>query len=183
MDGSNQLFEHLSNLKNKPDDQWVIIEGSNEMSESVSSVESLEDSTNSVSSSLFVTELMEDASSSGSCTSSSSSSNGPLYELSGLVAQLPIKRGLSKFYQGKSQSFTSLASVKNLEDLVKKGASCRLKMKSCKSYAAGLDGHKSYSPKATISKKSSFTRGSFLSSLGNRSNFVNGCRPSVQKNL
>ncbi|XP_044463667.1 uncharacterized protein LOC123194508 [Mangifera indica] len=182
MDGSNQIFEHLS-LKKKPDDKWVITEDGKENSESVSSVESLEDSTNSASSSLHSSELMEDASSLGSCTSSSSSSNGPLYELSELVAQLPIKRGLSKFYEGKSQSFTSLASVKSLEDLVKKGAPCRLKMKSCKSYAAGLDCHKKpYSPKATISKKPSTIRGSFLSSIG-RNNLVSACRPSLRKNF
>ncbi|GMQ06299.1 hypothetical protein CsSME_00050938 [Camellia sinensis var. sinensis] len=30
-------------------------------------------------------------------------------------------RGLSKYFQGKSQTFGSLASVKSLEDLAKKG--------------------------------------------------------------
>ncbi|KAG2297230.1 hypothetical protein Bca52824_043899 [Brassica carinata] len=52
---------------------------------------------------------------------SSSSSNGPLEDLSDLMSHLPIKRGLSKFYEGKSQSFTSLANVKSLEDLMKTG--------------------------------------------------------------
>nr|VDC87751.1 unnamed protein product [Brassica oleracea] len=51
---------------------------------------------------------------------SSSSSNGPLEDLSDLMSHLPIK-GLSKFYEGKSQSFTSLANVKSLEDLMKTG--------------------------------------------------------------
>ncbi|KAE8705864.1 Arginyl-tRNA synthetase, class Ic isoform 1 [Hibiscus syriacus] len=63
---------------------------------------------------------------SNSSTSSSdlvddaSSCNGPLYELSDLMAQLPIRRGLSKHYQGKSQSFTSLARVMSIDDLPKK---------------------------------------------------------------
>ncbi|XP_022754952.1 uncharacterized protein LOC111303157 [Durio zibethinus] len=81
------------------------------------------------------------------------------------------RRGLSKHYQGKSQSFTSLASVRSIEDLPKKVIPMynRAKMKSCKSYGWGLDGHnkkKPYSPKATISKKAG-SRGWLLSSLGN----------------
>ncbi|PPR97612.1 hypothetical protein GOBAR_AA23044 [Gossypium barbadense] len=110
-------------------------------------------------------DLVDDA------TSSASSSNGPLYELSEMMAQLPIKRGLSKHYCGKSQSFTSLANVKSIEDLPKKVVHVRAKMiKSCKSYGWGLDGHHHrnkvyYSPKATISKKgSSSTRVCFMSS-------------------
>ncbi|URE22287.1 mitogen-activated protein kinase kinase [Musa troglodytarum] len=66
-------------------------------------------------------------------------SNGPLYELSSLMEQLPIKRGLSKYYQGKSQSYTSLSVVSSIEDLPKKETPCRRKMKPCKSYAAGMD--------------------------------------------
>lgn len=84
------------------------------------------------------------------------------------------RRGLSKHYQGKSQSFTSLASVKSIEDLPKKvipfyGRAGR--MKSCKSYGWGLNGQinkKLHSPKASISKKGS-TRGCFLSSIGKTS--------------
>ncbi|MGI4370295.1 hypothetical protein ACR2V4_27270, partial [Klebsiella pneumoniae] len=74
-----------------------------------------------------------------SSSSSSSSSYGPLYELSELMAQLPIKRGLSKYYQGKSQTFSSLASVKSLEDLAKKGRPHKRKVKASKSYGGGLD--------------------------------------------
>ncbi|KAJ4708555.1 Oxidative stress 3 [Melia azedarach] len=189
MEGSRQIFQQL-NLKDidsnyeAGQDKWVMNQGGDEICESVSIDSSLEDSTNSLSSSLCSSDLVEDASSSSSTSCSSSSSNGPLYELSELMAQLPIKRGLSKFYQGKSQSFTSLTHVKNIEDLAKKkGTKYRMKMKSCKSYGGGLDsGHKLYSPKATISKKSSIARGSFLSSLGKTSSLVSGCRP-VQKNF
>ncbi|KAH9801061.1 hypothetical protein KPL71_000880 [Citrus sinensis] len=178
---SKQIFQQLNSKKiDSNEDSTFSIDSSLE-----------EDSTNSVSSSMSSSELVEDASSStsSSCSPSSSSSNGgPLYEFSELMAQLPInviifcgcRRGLSKFYQGKSQSFTSLASVKNIEDLAKmniKGSHYyRMKMKSCKSYGGGLDiGHsKSYSPKAkaTISKKSSIARGSFLSSLAKSTNQV-----------
>ncbi|KAE8666836.1 hypothetical protein F3Y22_tig00112490pilonHSYRG00024 [Hibiscus syriacus] len=142
---------------------WVcnlmIMQGDNSISiESSLGENSSENAVSSTSSS----DLVEDASSATS--SSSSSSNGPLYELSDLMAQLPIRRGLSKHYQGKSQSFTSLARVMSIEDLPKKVV--RGKMKSCKSYGWGLDGcqrSKSYSPKATISKKGCYSSSFFLS--------------------
>ncbi|KAI4380004.1 hypothetical protein MLD38_006238 [Melastoma candidum] len=54
---------------------------------------------------------------------------GPLCELSDLMTHLPIKRGLSRHYSGKSQSFTSLASVRSLEDLAKKENSCMKRLK------------------------------------------------------
>ncbi|XP_047072250.1 protein OXIDATIVE STRESS 3 LIKE 2-like [Lolium rigidum] len=67
----------------------------------------------------------------GDCTWSSSASTedtmkldgdggGPLYELSPLLAHLPVRTGLSKYYKGKSQSFRSLSDVKCLQDLAKK---------------------------------------------------------------
>jgi hypothetical protein len=74
--------------------------------------------------------------------------------------------------------------VKSLEDLLKKTPPHRKKMKACKSYAGGLDGHKSSTlPKATISKKGS-RGGSSLSSLGRRGSLLGGSRPSfhVQMN-
>ncbi|ONK71164.1 uncharacterized protein A4U43_C04F5470 [Asparagus officinalis] len=117
-----------------------------------------EGSVDSVGSSSSV-EFTEDAASS----SGSSSSNGPLFEMSSLVSQLPFKRGLSKHFEGKSQSFTSLCNVKSLEDLIKPERSFKKRqLKSSKSYGWGLD--RSLSPKNSISKKSS--KGSF-SSLGN----------------
>ncbi|KZV31833.1 hypothetical protein F511_25946 [Dorcoceras hygrometricum] len=57
------------------------------------------------------------------------SSSGSLYDLSELMLELPVKRGLSKFYQGKSESFTSLSRVTSVEDLAK---NCRRKTKSPK---------------------------------------------------
>ncbi|XP_057416704.1 protein OXIDATIVE STRESS 3-like [Lotus japonicus] len=131
------------------------------------SIESVsEDSKNSVcsSSSSELADEEESSSASNLSTSSSSShSNGPLYELSELMSHLPLKRGLSKFYEGKAQSFSSLSRVQSLEDLSKKDrpTNHRKKMKSCNSHRI------SYTPKATISKKSS-RRGPFVSVLTKR---------------
>ncbi|EEF48159.1 uncharacterized protein LOC8265134 [Ricinus communis] len=166
----------LQKIQHDQDHHWVAaVEDGDNVCESTSSGEYSmgEDSINSIvsRSSCCSTDLEEDASSSASSSAStlvsSHANDGPLYELSELMAQLPIKRGLSKFYKGKSQSYTSLASVKSIEDLAKKVRpyNSRSKLKSCKSYAV-LDAHKSFSPKATISKKAS--RGSFLSSSGKR---------------
>ncbi|XP_061371284.1 protein OXIDATIVE STRESS 3-like [Gastrolobium bilobum] len=161
---------------------WVVKEDGEDNSDSTSIGSISEDSMDSMCSS--TSELTEDASSSTS-SSSSSHSNGPLYELSELMNHLPIKRGLSMFYQGKAQSFTSLAGVQNLEDLIKKGTPYRKRMKSCKSYGGGLDSHRiSYTPKATISKKTS--RGYFASALCKRGSFIGGSRPNsivVHKNF
>ncbi|TKY50156.1 hypothetical protein E2542_SST27612 [Spatholobus suberectus] len=159
---------------------WVIKEDGEDSNDSSSIGLNSEDSMDSVCSSL--SELTEDASSSTS--SSSTHSNGPLYELSDLMNHLPIKRGLSIFYQGKAQSFTSLARVQSIEDLPKKGTPYSKRMKTCKSYGGGLDSHRIlYTPKATISKKAS--RGSFASVLSKRGNFLGGSRPSIaaHKNL
>ncbi|GLT49026.1 hypothetical protein SLA2020_226110 [Shorea laevis] len=141
-------------------------------------------SSNGSSSSSSLSDILDDASSSGSCSSTNSNS-GPLYELSDLMVQLPIKRGLSKYFQGKSQSFTSLSRVKSIEDLAKKETRIRKKMKACKSYGFGLDSHKLYTqPRATISKKVS--RGSSLSLQRRRSGSFLSSRPPpipVQKNF
>ncbi|XP_047067715.1 protein OXIDATIVE STRESS 3 LIKE 2-like [Lolium rigidum] len=74
-------------------------------------------------------ELEDDATSSSSSSSSGSTES---FEMSSLMAQLPLKRGLSKFFDGKSQSFASLAAVGGLEDLAKPPSSKRLKTsRSC----------------------------------------------------
>ncbi|XP_073279114.1 protein OXIDATIVE STRESS 3-like [Primulina huaijiensis] len=115
-----------------------------------SSFSSMNDSVDS--SSTSSSELADDASSPSSSSDSTSPQLGPLFELAELMSQLPIKRGLSKYYHGKSQTFGSLASVKNLEDLAKKESSYMERMKSCKSYGGNLNHHK-FGPKATITKK------------------------------
>ncbi|KAL2243285.1 uncharacterized protein LOC105157697 [Sesamum indicum] len=126
----------------------------------------------------------DDASSSAS---SSFSSGGALYDLSEIMQQLPIKRGLSKFYQGKSESFTSLARVGSIEDLAKKVIpNRRHHLKASKSYGTGLNNsYKPYTlPKPIISKKT--TRGSSFSSfLSKRGSFVTSKPPltALHKNL
>ncbi|GLJ43965.1 hypothetical protein SUGI_0916580 [Cryptomeria japonica] len=44
---------------------------------------------------------------------------GPLYRMGSLLSSLPNKRGLSRFYAGKSQTFSCLADVKCVEQLAK----------------------------------------------------------------
>ncbi|XP_072958886.1 uncharacterized protein [Typha angustifolia] len=112
--------------------------------------------------------LTEDDDETSSNTSSSSpvsntwqkDSDGPLYELSSLISPLPVRKGLSKYFQGKSQSFTSLSDARCIEDLAKKGTPYNKRMKTCKSYARGLDAtqKQNYVPgpsNRTISKKPS----------------------------
>ncbi|KAF5750183.1 hypothetical protein HS088_TW03G00516 [Tripterygium wilfordii] len=60
------------------------------------------------------------------------------HDMSNLLQHLPFKRGLSRHYQGKSQSFTSLLSVKCIEDLAKPENPCKKKIKSSKSYGGLL---------------------------------------------
>ncbi|KAK3001530.1 hypothetical protein RJ639_022222 [Escallonia herrerae] len=129
---------------------------------------------------------MEEVTSSASFSPSSGSDSppsgqlatAPLNDMSSLLQQLPFKRGLSKHFEGKSQSFTSLSSVRCLEDLVKPENPYNKKLKSCRSYGGLLtDSHKSSShlPRNTssrlISKKSS--RGS-CSSLINAKRAAGG---------
>ncbi|XVF34938.1 hypothetical protein REPUB_Repub18cG0101400 [Reevesia pubescens] len=192
-EASQILFQDMNLKKMDSNEAWcsnlVIMEGgnNNEICDSISNESSFGENSEDSISSISSSDLVEDASS-ATTSSSSLSSNGPLYELSEIMAQLPMKRGLSKHYQGKSQSFTSLASVRSIEDVPKKVIPFqnRAKMKSCKSYGWGLDGHKSYSPKGTISKKTSTgSRSCFMSSLGKRSSSTSttpviseGCKPS-----
>ncbi|GAB2222273.1 hypothetical protein Droror1_Dr00013480 [Drosera rotundifolia] len=114
-------------------------------------------------------EESDDASSS---SVSSGSTGEDMYDLSELMAEFPIKRGLSKFYQGKSESFTSLARVTSLEDLAKKTSPYKRRLKACKSYG-GLSNRTSpyVLPKHTIAKKSP-TASLSLSCLGAKSSFL-----------
>ena len=54
------------------------------------------------------------------------------------------RKGLSKYYQGKAQSFTSLSDAKSLEDLVKPVRTLyKKKVKSFKSNGGKLEGERS----------------------------------------
>ncbi|VVB16223.1 unnamed protein product [Arabis nemorensis] len=154
----NMIYQDPSRIQEEED----IVEGVSRFSE-----EEEDSSSCSLSSMCSSSDLTEDD------DASSSSSNGPLEDLSDLMSHLPIKRGLSKFYEGKSQSFTSLANVKSLEDLMKRGFKNRNyggRRKLCRSTGGIIDqSYRSvYSPKATISKKTSRTPSSTLSSCLSR---------------
>ncbi|KZV34678.1 hypothetical protein F511_21793 [Dorcoceras hygrometricum] len=132
-DPSFQNRDHIKNIDRDP---------------STSSIgeDSLSDESESFSSSCDTT---DDASSSNSSRSTS-------YDFSELMAQLPVKKGLSKFYEGKSESFTSLSRVTSVEDMAKKTATpYTRKLKASKSCATGLNLYKPYTLfRPTISKKS-----------------------------
>ncbi|XP_066349246.1 protein OXIDATIVE STRESS 3-like [Miscanthus floridulus] len=94
----------------------------------------------STSSSSDGVDLADDASSSGSTCH---------FEMASLMTHLPIKRGLSKFFDGKSQSFASLAAVGGLEDLPKPPAK---RLKTSRSCGVGLkDAHRG--PNSATGKK------------------------------
>ena len=102
------------------------------------------------------------------------------------------RRGLSKYYEGKSQSYTSLSDVRCLEDLAKKESPYRRRMKLSKSYGGGLDVSQkaNFGPgpcSKTISKKSSRSSCSSLAGLRRSSTNVHcsGKPPPipVHKNL
>lgn len=127
------------------------------------------------------------SSSSGQLTSGDS---GPLQDMSSLLQELPFKRGLSKHYNGKSQSFTSLANVRSLEDLAKPENPYNKKLKSCKSYGLfeshhGSPGHPTSrsnhhggtSSSRLMSKKAS--RGSCSSLCLKRNSSFVGNRPPL----
>ncbi|XP_059284666.1 protein OXIDATIVE STRESS 3-like [Lycium ferocissimum] len=95
-------------------------------------------------------------------SSSGSSSNehkiGALQNMSSLLQELPFKRGLSKHYNGKSQSFTSLSNVRSLEDMAKPENPYNKKLKSCKSYGVFLEGFKSDHLQSHVIRSSSSSR-------------------------
>lgn len=171
--GKNHFFggscrEQSIFSRNLNEEKWDMIQKESCDSDKSSSigVASTNSNGSSISSSL---DTSDDASSSYTCNSANS--RGSLYDLSDLMSHLPIKRGLSNFYQGKSQSFASLSRVGSIEELAKKESAYNNKrklMNGCKSYGGGLNNYKLYNlPKPVISKKKS--RGLLSSSsLSNR---------------
>ncbi|GAA0170648.1 hypothetical protein Leryth_013857 [Lithospermum erythrorhizon] len=118
--------------------------------------------------------------------SGSSSPSGPLKDMSSLFQELPIKRGLSKHYNGKSQSFTSLANVASVEDLAKPENPLNKRLKACKSYGGLIEMHRSTQPHRSasssrlISKKASSSKiGSYASPSVRRNGSFHGNRPPI----
>lgn len=97
-------------------------------------------------------------SSSGGSISHDEHTVGALQNMSTLLQELPFKRGLSKHYNGKSQSFTSLSNVRSLEDMAKPENPYNKKLKSCKSYGVFLEGFKSDHLQHHVIRSSSSSR-------------------------
>ncbi|KAK9115684.1 hypothetical protein Sjap_014631 [Stephania japonica] len=134
--GGSALNNLQQNIRDHEEDQYDDDQFDDLGFSSSSSDDDGSSSTNSSSS-----DLAEDATTTTTSPSSSiadhdqlPNNKGPLDEMSSLIHQLPFKRGLSKFYQGKSQSFTSLSNVRSLEDLAKPENPYNKRLKSCRSY-------------------------------------------------
>ncbi|KAI3772774.1 hypothetical protein L6452_03967 [Arctium lappa] len=86
-----------------------------------------------------------------------SKDNGSLNGLNALEEVLPIKRGISSFYAGKSKSYGSLAdasSVPSIQDIVKPEDAYSRKRKNMLAHNVILDNHrKSATENAGISKR------------------------------
>ncbi|CAN6441339.1 unnamed protein product [Victoria cruziana] len=116
---------------------------------------------------------------------------GASFEMSSIMAQLPFKRGLSRHYEGKSQSFTSLADVRCLADLAKPENPYNKRLKGSRSYGGNLLDcqFRSYPPRGIpsiskrISKRSTGatarTGSSCSSSVIRRSNTFAGTKPPI----
>ncbi|KAH7692116.1 hypothetical protein IHE45_01G044300 [Dioscorea alata] len=106
----------------------------------------MESSIGSLSSSFSASDSSSSSSADFLDDATSSLNKQPLYQMSSIKAELPIKKGkgLSKYYQGKAQSFTSLSDAKSLEDLVKPvRMPYKKKVKSFKSNGGKLEGERS----------------------------------------
>ncbi|XP_042501238.1 uncharacterized protein LOC122079063 [Macadamia integrifolia] len=177
----------MDSICNQQNNHGIMVEGQEgDDLDSISSSSS-DLSSNSISSS---EDFMDDATTSTTESSSSAlssspdqlSCNGPLYEMSSLMQQLPFKRGLSKYFQGKSQSFISLSTVMSIEDLAKPENPYNKKLKSCRSYGGLSESQKPWLPRTNskiISKKTS--RGScYTANMRGSNSFLGNNRPPVR---
>ncbi len=117
-----------------------------------------------------------------------SSYQGPLNSLDALEEVLPIKRGISKFYSGKSKSFTSLADVatcSSIKDIAKSEDAYTRKRKNLLAHSIFLDKNQNFSSRSNsggISKRlassnrSTLALGLTMASCGNNNN--NECSSS-----
>ncbi|CAL9770430.1 unnamed protein product [Musa acuminata subsp. burmannicoides] len=107
--------------------------------------------------------------------------NGSLFDLSSIMAELPIKRGLSKYFEGKSQSFGSLSDVRCTEDLANEESPRRTKMKTCHGFAGPSPNQRPCDMPSIYSKTTSkkVSRGSCDSVLTRRSFSPMTCCPDL----
>ncbi|XP_048425785.1 uncharacterized protein LOC103938069 isoform X2 [Pyrus x bretschneideri] len=173
-----QMLQGGSSITNydnytKREDSWVM-EGDHDDHDDMYDTTSLTSISNR--SSTSSSDLVDDASSPSTSSSCSSSfhSHGSLLDLTDLMTQLPIK-GLSKYFEGKCQSFTCLSKVKSIQDLAKKESpyNQRKALKGSESYGGGLGSYRSYThPKAAISKSKKASTTSSFSSRSRGSSFL-----------
>jgi hypothetical protein len=96
------------------------------------------------------------------------------------------RKGLSKYYRGKSQSFTSISDATCVQDLAKK-ISYSKRMKMCKSYSAGLDMNQQSTNLPRASKKviakrpSNASVAKVMSRTSNTSHLYSRSKPSAHQ--
>lgn len=101
---------------------------------------------------------------------------GPLDCLDALEEVLPIKKGVSKFYNGKSKSFTSLADVvscSSIKEIVKPENALTRKRKNLLAHATYFDKIRDFPPRdssASVSKKPTNSNRSTSTISSNESN-------------
>lgn len=81
---------------------------------------------------------------------------GSLNNLCALEDALPVKRGISTFYAGKSKSYTSLAdavSAPSIQDIVKPEDAYNRKRKNALAHTVLLDKNRNFTSKSGISKR------------------------------
>jgi hypothetical protein len=119
-------------------------------------------------SSLLSSSIEDGADQDSSCSSDAETqSSGPLDQMTCLESSLPIRKpGLSKFFGGKSRSFSSLADVQSISDLAKPDNPYGRRRKM--GFNCHLSRHRSYPPLS----RSSVTGISKKSVNGSRSTLV-----------
>ncbi|GLJ43604.1 hypothetical protein SUGI_0907540 [Cryptomeria japonica] len=98
-----------------------------------------------------------------------SSYRGSLDKMWSLEDSLPIKRGLSEFYNGKSRSFTCLSDAIYAKDIIKPEDTYARKLKILRTQSIGsLDRHRSCylrNSSAGVCKSNSFSNPGYLTSV------------------
>lgn len=100
--------------------------------------------------------------------------NGSLNNLCALEQALPIKRGISTFYAGKSKSYTSLAdavSAPSIQDIVKPEDAYNRKRKNMIAHSVFINKNRNLASKSGITKRfANSNRGSLPLDLNNNHN-------------
>lgn len=118
-----------------------------------------------------------------------SSFKGPIDRFGDLEEMLPIRRGMSKFYNGKSKSFTSLAdiaSASSVKDFAKPETRYTRKRKILLAHSTFLDKNRKYPPKdagSEISKRLANSNRSTVTSETTISSIRRNCNSEENNSL